>query len=61
MAKELLDLSKYTLNHNGTGQWKDIKSNGQKNPRARCHKKLTDQEYLDKIKYRVNKQPFVYN
>ena len=53
---ETEDLSQYseTIRNQRLFRQKDIKSNGQKNTRARFHKKLTDEEYLEKISNRNN-------
>lgn len=50
------DLSQYseTIRNQRLFRQKDIKSNGQKNVRARFHKQLTDEEYLEKIANRNN-------
>lgn len=35
-------------------KWRDIKSNGAKNPRARKTKRISNMEYLDQIDHRDN-------
>lgn len=56
MIKHYSQLERDYIDEHSPYSWRDIKSNGAKNPRANKKKKISDEEYLEKISRRDNSQ-----
>lgn len=54
MIKHYSQLERDYIDEHTPYKWRDIKSNGAKNPRANKKKKMTDEQFLEKLANRDN-------
>jgi len=54
MKKHYSQLERDFIDEHSPYHWRDIKSNGAKNTRANKKKKITDEQFLDKLANRDN-------